>query len=277
MNNRHSQRGLTLIELMVSLAISLFIVLAIVTLFSRTSALSRNQEQNADMTENARFATQEIARMVRQAAFNNSGSGWSAASASISVSNSSTFSDRLVIRLQPAAAGGGGTMQDCTGETLDNTTTLVTNTFYVALNGNTRQLMCDSQRDNNAVSTVVLADNIEAFRVMQGFAIGAANMVSNDVSNCTISQYLRAGLSTNTPLIAIRLGLVVRSPQEVATADRNNPTTFNLLGNDVASAVSLGTADLSYPSASGGVASYQNTFKRRIFGTTIYVRNQCSK
>lgn len=274
----HTQRGLSLIELMVAMAISLFIVFAIVSLFGRSSALARNQDQNAEMQETARFSTQEIARMARQAAFNNSGSGWSSsASAPVTISSSTTFSDQLVIRLQPAAAGNAGTMQDCTGETLDNSTTQVTNTFSVRLNGNTRQLVCDSQRDNGTINTVVLADNVEAFRVLQGFATGAANLITGDSSNCTVAQYLKSGLSTSTPLLAIRIGLVVRSLQPVAAADRNTPTTFNLLGDDAANAVSLAQNDLSYPAASGGASSYQATFKRRIYTTTIFLRNQCPK
>jgi type IV pilus assembly protein PilW len=63
------QRGMSLVELMVSVAIGLLITLAISTLFLNTNRSNKENNDTASMQENARFAMESIASDIRHAGF----------------------------------------------------------------------------------------------------------------------------------------------------------------------------------------------------------------
>lgn len=63
------QRGLTLIELMVSLALGLLIVVAMVMLFVGSSTARREVEASADVIENGRYAIDVLTRELSQTGF----------------------------------------------------------------------------------------------------------------------------------------------------------------------------------------------------------------
>jgi type IV pilus assembly protein PilW len=140
------QRGLTLVELMIALVISLLIVIAATSFYVGSSRSRDFQETSSTLQENARFATEIITRVIQQAGYQNyvyiggsslreqyeiSGSydaepdirGYnnSAGGASLDhgVHNRSTNrvnnSDTLVVRFQGSGNPADGSMIDCQG------------------------------------------------------------------------------------------------------------------------------------------------------------------
>jgi len=63
------QQGLSLVELMVSVTISIFILLAATTMFATTKQATRAQEANARLLENGRAATEILSRSIRMARY----------------------------------------------------------------------------------------------------------------------------------------------------------------------------------------------------------------
>ena len=66
---RQHQSGVTIIELMVSLAVSLFLILVIAQFFVANKAAFRTQQAQADMQERGRFALLWVGQQVRQAGY----------------------------------------------------------------------------------------------------------------------------------------------------------------------------------------------------------------
>ena len=63
----HKQRGLSLIELMVAITLSLILTLGVVQIFSSSKQSSRVQNELARLQENARFALDVLSRDIRMA------------------------------------------------------------------------------------------------------------------------------------------------------------------------------------------------------------------
>ncbi|MDG4553254.1 MAG: PilW family protein [Candidatus Competibacter sp.] len=66
---KHRQHGMTLIEIMVSLVISLFLLTGLLQMFIATRQSSRIQENLSRIQENGRFGIEYINRVVRQAGY----------------------------------------------------------------------------------------------------------------------------------------------------------------------------------------------------------------
>lgn len=65
----HSQRGLTLVELMVSMVLGLILIFAATTIYELTKRTTRVQEATARLMENGRAATEILNRSVRMARY----------------------------------------------------------------------------------------------------------------------------------------------------------------------------------------------------------------
>ena len=75
---RTKQRGVTLVELMLAMAIGLIVMLGVGTVYSNSKKTYRVQEEFSRMQENGRFALEYIARFVRGAGYAGCASGLSA-------------------------------------------------------------------------------------------------------------------------------------------------------------------------------------------------------
>ena len=68
--HRSWQRGVTLIELMISMVIGMAIIAAAVALYGGTSAASNISQQQAQLSDDGQFALKLIANQIRQAGYN---------------------------------------------------------------------------------------------------------------------------------------------------------------------------------------------------------------
>ncbi|KZE25371.1 hypothetical protein AVW16_03490 [Crenobacter luteus] len=249
---------MTLVELMVAMALGLIVLLAVAALFARSSAVSRSQEQNAILVENARFAFGELERAVRQAGFNGGASVGAPVSISLAA-GSAGWSDELTVRYDGSLlASGAATMADCSGLPLASQAR-ISNRFFVEASAGQRRLRCHSSLSGE---TVTVAEGIEAFKVLKGFADG-------DAEQCRMSRLLPASVATpdaSAPrMIALKVALVARAPQPVPANEAAMPP-LALFGDHMPAAAALQAGDLP-----------AGDFLRRAFSTTFYLRNSCSK
>lgn len=71
---RHSARGMSLVEIMVSLALGLVLVTGVLSLYRSTQLTFRNHESLARLQESGRFALELMTREIREAGFTPCGS-----------------------------------------------------------------------------------------------------------------------------------------------------------------------------------------------------------
>lgn len=209
-----AQVGLTLVELMISIALNLFVVMAATSLFLSTKLGYVAQDDNAVILETGRYAIEVMARAVRQAAYEN----WDAAegpvldtalltsnvfgldsrslksrSAGIDspVTKSINGSDVLAIRFFGAGSGsnGDGTMLNCAGFGVAAVPSAEMaeegrgwSIFYVAEDSTGElELYCKYRGDSSWTSQAI-ARGVESFQVLYGLdtdADGLPNRLLN--------------------------------------------------------------------------------------------------
>jgi type IV pilus assembly protein PilW len=195
------QAGLTLVELMISMTLGLFVVMASTALLLSTKAGYLVQDEGARMEETGRYALEIIARAVRQAAYEN----WDSAEAPIvadrslsaniagldasrlkektegidaPASDAVNGSDVLALRFFGAGAGahGDGTIINCAGFGVPAAASAESagqdrgwSIFYVAEGaGGEPELYCKYRSADGGWASDAIARGIESFQVLYG-------------------------------------------------------------------------------------------------------------
>ncbi len=195
-----SQAGLTLVELMVSIALGLLVAMAASALLLSTKAGYVAQDEDAQIQDTGRYALELVARAVRQAAFEN----WDAreapiiTSAEISaniagmdaaslksttagldspLSTAVNGSDVLAVRFYGSGAGaaGDGTMVNCAGFGVPAPTSSDMadagrgwSIFYVAVSASGEPQLYCKYLGNSDWSAQAVAHGVESFQVLYG-------------------------------------------------------------------------------------------------------------
>ncbi|NDV13116.1 PilW family protein [Crenobacter caeni] len=241
MSRSDRQQGLGLVELMVALALGLLVVLAVSTLYLRTSQASRTQLQLAESAERARFALDmlvSVASMAQQ----------SAAGAAIEVG---AAGDTLTVRYRvpadwPAASAGAGAgrLQLPACAQLDLTVgagDVVTHRFYLS----DGSLMCDMDvSSGQAVRGVALAPRIDRFVVLPAVA-AAAPAAESWQQYCAISHLQKGAFasSESEPVLGLLVGLLAATERAEGAAGAP-PATYFLLGQGTAGVGAVPSASL---------------------------------
>ena len=241
---RSHQRGLTLIELMIAMAISLVIALAAVSGLIVSQRGFRTVDAASQLRDNGRFSSDLIRRIGVQTGFRDrvfaaterSGANTSApnvsgfnnaildASAPLATPTARAAggvgygSDILVLRYQsaetfPGSAGSDGSMIDCAG----NATTALpsdrddrmVSIFHVAVDQGEPTLMCTYSATGAAPwSTVPVVQGIENFQVLYAVASATAGTGDSPVAFLRADQF-----SSNDDwrrVRSLRIGMVLR-------------------------------------------------------------------
>lgn len=243
----HTQRGVTIVELLVSIAIGLLVVLSATGLVASTKTLFQAQTEGKETQDTARFALDNIAASIRQAGyvnydFNNSPQITpSTASADIagldanSVSATSTdistplgtavnFSDVLAVRFFGSGTGAGdGIVTNCAGFPVPAPTSPSTadqdrgwSIYYVANDANGEpELLCKYYNPvSGKWSAQSIVKGVESFQVLYGID-------RSDPPDGTVNQYLNA-----TALNALDAGIVLSGTNAQERAQDLNRKTF---------------------------------------------------
>lgn len=194
------QAGLTLVELMISMAIGLFIVIATTALLLSTKSGYLAQDDAAHIHDTGRHAIEIISRAVRLAAYEN----WDAAEAPVvdasavganlagldahslkstmpgissPLAKSINGSDVLAVRFFGSGSGdnGDGTMTNCAGFGVPAASSAQTaddsrgwSIFYVAENASGEPELYCKYRGGGGWSAQSIASGVESFQVLYG-------------------------------------------------------------------------------------------------------------
>lgn len=243
-SSRRRQRGLSLVEMMVSIALGLLILVAILQVFTASRQTYRYQQNISRMQENARIATEILQRTVRDTGFepppassaqlvcataaacllggsNNLTSSQATAAAAIS------GSDTLIIRIR-----SDGNATDCQGEAIaynyiaggSETSPYGTNTtnneFRIGPTTPTTTTPPSLRCGRSAASPSSnlwgqpLVDDIEDMQVLYGYRDSSTgNLIYVPGSLLTTNQYYL--------ITAVRIQLCVRSPDANVVSSAN--------------------------------------------------------
>ena len=199
------QVGFSLIEMMIAMALGLLLLLVISTVFVSSRQTFREQEDNARIQENGRFALEILGRSIKQAGhvevpFNDFKVAFEGMA--ITGTNGGTgVADTLTIQYE----GVANVDQDCEGALVDVTGRLIQNHFNLdAVNA---ELQCtgvisDTPAAPGAPPTgSVLLENVEDLQLLYG--------VDTD-ANQSVDQYVASPADWNQ-VLAVRLCVLVRS------------------------------------------------------------------
>ncbi len=223
------QIGLTLVEMMVAMAISLLIVSAAVSALIVTRQGFTSVDASSQLRDNARFSADLVQRLGVQAGyqddvfaskkasttekedaniapgvygFNNALLSTTAPLTESTERTSDDGSDILILRYQtaetfPGSGTADGSIIDCSGQAPSSVATGKGDSIYsilhVATVGNEPSLMCtylDSA--TNAVTTVPIVQGVENFQVLYGTDKVEANEAPSGIPDSVPDQYLRA-------------------------------------------------------------------------------------
>ena len=243
--NIQLQRGLTLIELMIAMAISLLIVLAITAAYFTGSTTQRNIDEVARVNETARFSFDLLSKEIRKSGFENqwgitakvtpfcSSPPTTVGSALAGVDGPATTviggvtetivnqSDVLRVQFYGEDTTATTSILDCQGNPVA-ANTLVADTLFVAqnpLNNNEPTLYCHTSNPANP-GKVALVSGVESLQVLYGEDTDADGI---------INSYVPWPKVVNPDhILSIKVSVVARSQNQVAT--QTNTTALQHFG-----------------------------------------------
>ena len=277
------QRGLTLIELMVSLLISLLIMAGLFTVYQSNQRGNRLNDGLMRTQENGRFAIDFLTQDIRIAAFpfNDPNPGvtakpefqnflFSGGANDVAVNNNPNTSDILSLR----HGWGSATTADCSGAVPGNVDLVALSQGGATWtpDGTTtwnRYDIRDTGRTNNRGLPIFalycngneIVEGIENMQVLYGVDTDASFQARDLVTNQyytfdTIPDLDGDGITDWGRIISIRIALLASSVDERASAP--SPRTFTLLDAPV-------------------MGPYNDQKIRRVYTTTVLIRNNMSK
>lgn len=214
----HKQKGFSIVELMITLALGSLITLAAVQLFSTNQRTFQLQQGLTDVQEQGRFALDYISRDVRMMGLSDP--------AVVGPAPGLLLLDTTVNGVvMPASQDGGGVGagndrltfsfharagdMDCEGDVLlaASAPALVANTYWVA-GPNNDQLFCAGSIDP-ATTGLVLVEGVDSFQVQLG--------IDTDVNGIPAAGHYRrineVAVTDTGRIVSVRIGLLVRATQ----------------------------------------------------------------
>ncbi|MEE9303912.1 MAG: PilW family protein [Thiotrichaceae bacterium] len=218
------QHGFTMVELLVAMAIGLFLVGGVFQLFVANKQSSRIQNNLSHVQENGRFATSELSRVLRMAGLKSDPTDTAAfatpATAPITGSdNASAGADDVFISFQGVTglATAGGAV-DCLGTRFLPTTpaTTITNRFYLADDTNgVRSLFC-SETTAATPNPQPLVEDVSDMQITYGVDT-ADDGTANYYVNATTVNTGTAGVPDWSNVVSVRINLLVVSGEDAVT------------------------------------------------------------
>lgn len=209
------QSGLSLIELMISLAIGLLLVVVISNVYLAGRQSFRDQDESARLQETGRFVLDMVSRVVLEAgradvAPDNALQRFilipGAGLAIDGVNGAGVASDTLIIRF--ASASGGEV--DCLGSSTGGTAAVpVVITQTLTLDNVQRELECTSSIGN---ITQPLASNVEDFQLTFGVDSNGA------VGGWNVDRYVAPTTANAASTLTVRVCVLVTTADGMAPA-----------------------------------------------------------
>lgn len=255
-----SQKGFTLIELMVALALGLIIIASATMLLISAQRSLAVQQSSAEIQNNANFAFDYIVKNLRIANYGNDGSAinWQAPQAGVVLndfnlssgagskpnalsrnasgpSNVNIQSDQLVIQYVPVPSQQPQTKKfDCQGNEITNTTTPVLERYFIRKDAS----IFNGETNDNALSLACEAGTAETIGTRDGQIIMPradymrvlliVRQSNNNLQEMPINSYTQ----NSGDVVGVKVAVLARSTQRVGTTSAL-PTTFNVADQSV--------------------------------------------
>lgn len=236
------QRGFTLVEMMVALAVGLIITLLVVNLFTGSRATYHSTDELSRLQENMRYAHQILSRVVHLTGYKsapNSITNSVFASPNLAITGTNgagTAPDSFTVRYQGSGSpAADGTVLDCDGTGI-SAGLMATNTFTIASGANGNGLFC------NGVEVIADVDNMK----------------------------LLYGEDTNGDLVADRFVTF----SNVANVDNVVALRVALLFSTTQLGASIVRDTLTYDLNGTAVGPFNDNRIRRVLTTTFNLRNR---
>lgn len=244
---RQRQSGVTLIELMIAMVLSLIVLIGVVNIYIVNKKVSRMEDGLSRMQENGRFAMDFLARDLRMAGYPN----LPTLTDIDAIGDTSGIEDAGENNSDTLILSHGRTgiyiTDDCKGDAIDPT---ATNTYDIQ----------DTGRVNNRGNSIFslycngteLVEGVENMQVLYGVRNTLDMAVANPTTSYLTSTQVAAAGAWNR-IRSVRIALLVNMMDDLASRVDNN--TYTLLGQ-------------SYPPAA---ADQQ---MRRVYTTMVVLRNR---
>ena len=224
------QHGLGLVEILVAMAISLFLLGGVFTLFNTTRQTYTAQNGLAQLQDNQRLAMTLLANVLQTAGYfpdpvhSTAGSAlpadatFTTAGQSVAGTTGASAGSADTLNVRYRAAAGDATVMDCLGNTAGASDTTFTNLFTVSSNA----LTC------NGTS---LVDGVSNFKVVYGIdTMGDGSVTryvaSSSVTDWTVVKTVRVTVTFINPLAKNAAGQAIAGQPATISFTR----IINLLG-----------------------------------------------
>lgn len=252
----HSQKGFTLIELMVSLVLGLLIAAAAMQVYIMSIRTSTIQNSGSNIQNASIFGLQRLEDGLRLANLGNErtkinqttpAGGVILTNANLDIDQTlmtrdnahpsninGVLSDQLTISYRNIS---GRNMSDCQGNDI-NTGDMAIERYFLAGTAPNLHLFCATGRatvDANGIPTVtqsvdgagkIFMENVDQFKIL----IGAQDETNFKVGYLTVEQYLPIVQPTDHPIVSIRVAILSRGG--TAVLGEQGATTFRIFGKE---------------------------------------------
>ena len=226
-----SIRGFTMIELMVSVTIALFLVGGALAIVARTKNTFAAQNQLAQLQDDERLVMTFMAEVIQSGGYfpdpkNNlsgtvlpAGGSFASAGQAVFGGTDANGSDTVMVRF---GAGIGDNVYGCTGSqnSTVNPYDTYTNNFYIQVNaGQPSQLMCRLTNAAGKSTTVALVNGVNKLSILYGVKNGATDTGSCADGYLTQAQ-INASASANAlwlSVCAVKVTATFTNPLNAAT------------------------------------------------------------
>lgn len=227
------QSGISLVEIMVSIAISFFLLAGVLQVFLNSKQAYRTSSAFGELQENIRFISDYLPRVVRMSGYRTTPADtmftsldtlFPQSSAHIQVVDNlgTNGSDILTIRYQGSGDGAGnpdGTIRDCLNQAVDSNSVVI-NMFSINANDELECQAINPDAPTNVV-TQILTPGVENMQILFGEDIDEDRYADRYVSPNF------AGINLNN-VVSVRISVLLKSTEEVHKTIDNN--SYNLLG-----------------------------------------------
>ena len=269
------QRGLSLIELMVALAVGMLLIAGFLQIFLSVRSTYATNEASSRVQENGRFALDFLASHARMAGYRDpkhidrplpimppSGNGctFSGSNSAFCTLNRGAItdadegeetSDRIAFTYQPPLIDGK--RWDCAGTEVEDDDNTIINVFTTRATATSSELVCRSiisNKTNPLSNTIELVDGIDAIQFQYGLIHRPPN--SENSSRLSVRQYVTANQVTNwEDVVALRIAVLANSVTPLSPPPPDKE--FYLLD--------------------AGPYTFSDGKMRQVFTTTVYLRN----
>ncbi|MFQ5469239.1 MAG: PilW family protein [Gammaproteobacteria bacterium] len=204
MNTFSHQRGITLVELMVALVVSLILLAGVIQIFSSNQATYRLQEALSRLQENGRFAIEHLQKDIRIAGFPGNafaGNAIQGCDRETEACANGNAGDTITVSYQSAV--------DCLEQATPAGTAV--NTYYIQ-NAN---LMC---LGNGSVTPQLLVEGIEGMQILYGEDLDN----DADANHYVVASFPGPPMLNMNNVTSVRVTLVARTIEDNVASAVNN-------------------------------------------------------